>query len=55
MAMVDRIARGEPPAHPTRIVQASIAADHKPAPVIPADVPAASQITADMLSHSTAH
>ena len=55
MAMVDRIVRGEPPAHPTKIVQASIAADHKPIPVIPAEVPATGKITADMLSHSTAH
>lgn len=55
MDMVDRIARGEPPAHPTRIVQASIAADNKPAPVIPADVPAAGSITADMLNHSRTH
>ena len=40
MAGVDAIARGEPPADPTRIVQASIAADGKPqrsaAPVAPA-------------------
>lgn len=32
MEFVDAIARGEPPANPTRIVQASIAADNKPAP-----------------------
>jgi len=55
MAMVDRIVRGEPPAHPTKVVQASIAADHKPAPVILPEAPATRQITADMLSHSTAH
>ena len=30
MAAVDAINRGEPPANPTRIVQASIAADNKP-------------------------
>ena len=53
MDAVDAIARGEPPANPTFIVQASIAADNKPqkmpppapvaAPVtieIPAEVPA---------------
>ena len=32
MDAVDAIARGEPPGNPTRIVQASIAADNKPAP-----------------------
>ncbi len=32
MQWVDKIERGEPPAHPSRILQASIAADHKPAP-----------------------
>ena len=36
MAGVDAIQRGEPPANPTRIVQASIAADNKPAPAAPA-------------------
>ena len=30
MDAVDAIARGEPPAHPTTILQASIASDHKP-------------------------
>ena len=33
MAAVDAIERGEPPANPTRILQASIAADNKPVPV----------------------
>lgn len=33
MAGADAIARGEPPANPTRILQASIAADNKPVPV----------------------
>jgi peptidylprolyl isomerase len=32
MAAVDAITRGEPPASPTRILQASIAADNKPVP-----------------------
>lgn len=32
MAAVDAITRGEPPANPTRIVQASIASDNKPVP-----------------------
>jgi peptidylprolyl isomerase len=55
MATVDAIVRGEPPAHPTRIIQASIASDNKPVPAIPVAVPAASSITADMLNHSRAH
>jgi peptidylprolyl isomerase len=33
MAFVDAIERGEPPANPSRIVQASIAADNIPPPV----------------------
>jgi cyclophilin family peptidyl-prolyl cis-trans isomerase len=33
MQYVDAIQRGEPPEKPDRILQASIAADHKPAPV----------------------
>lgn len=36
MQWVDAIARGEPPANPSRILQASIAADHKPPPPFPA-------------------
>ena len=50
MAGVDAITRGEPPANPTRILQASIAADNKP---VPAPQPVAEEeveITADMLS-----
>lgn len=38
MDAVDAINRGEPPANPTRILQASIAADNKP---VPAPMPAA--------------
>jgi peptidylprolyl isomerase len=50
MDAVDAIHRGEPPADPTRIVQASIAADHKPQKfAAPAVAPAAS-ITADQLN-----
>jgi peptidylprolyl isomerase len=33
MDIVDRIAKGEPPSNPTKIVQASIASDNKPRPV----------------------
>jgi len=55
MDWVDRVVRGEPPAHPTRIIQASIAADHKPPPQISPALPAPGAITADMLNHSAAH
>ena len=49
MDAVDAINRGEPPANPTRVLQASIAADNKAPPVAPPPAPAA-PITADMLS-----
>jgi len=49
MPYVDAIQRGEPPATPTRIVQASIATDGKPAPAMPAPV-ASAPITADQLN-----
>jgi peptidylprolyl isomerase len=49
MEAVDAINRGEPPANPTYILQASIAADNKAPPPPPA--PAAdAPVTADMLS-----
>lgn len=51
MDTVDAITRGEPPANPTKIVQASIAADNKPAPAIAAPAETRS-FTADMLSNS---
>jgi cyclophilin family peptidyl-prolyl cis-trans isomerase len=41
MAFVDKIARGEPPEQPDRIVQASIAADNKPLPTFAPATPAA--------------
>ncbi len=34
MDAVDAVERGEPPTNPTKILQASIGADHKPPPVI---------------------
>lgn len=49
MAAVDAITRGEPPANPTRIVQASIAVDGKSRPS-PSAQPQEQEITADMLS-----
>ena len=54
MDLVDAIQRGEPPEAPTKILQASILADHKAAR-LPGAAPAASSaagITADMLSKS---
>ncbi len=49
MAAVDAIKRGEPPANPTRILQASIASDGKARPASAAP-PQQDEITADMLS-----
>ncbi|NNC59059.1 MAG: peptidylprolyl isomerase [Erythrobacter sp.] len=49
MAAVDAIARGEPPANPSRIVQASIASDNKPVPR-PAPAPVEQEVTADELN-----
>jgi peptidylprolyl isomerase len=53
MAAVDAIERGEPPEHPTTILQASVAADGKPqklpAPVVPIAVP---DISIDQLNNS---
>jgi peptidylprolyl isomerase len=50
MDVVDRIERGEPPEHPTKIVHASLASDNVPAPAPVA--PAAPAITAAQLSNS---
>jgi cyclophilin family peptidyl-prolyl cis-trans isomerase len=52
MQYVDAIERGEPPANPDRILQASVAADNKPAPVFAPKAPPAPsepEITADQL------
>ncbi|WP_338445808.1 peptidylprolyl isomerase [Pelagerythrobacter marensis] len=49
MAAVDAIARGEPPANPTRILQASIAADNKGRPAAQAPAAPQEEITAEML------
>lgn len=54
MPAVDAIARGEPPANPTRILQASIAADGKPRPMQVPLAPEDQMVTADMLSASVA-
>ena len=54
MDYVDAVVRGEPPQNPTKIVQASIAADNKPVPAMEAPS-AAKAITADMLSNSSSN
>ena len=50
MAGVDAIQRGEPPANPTRILQASIAADTQPVPAMPAAPTADADISIDDLN-----
>lgn len=47
MHFVDQIQRGQPPANPTRILQASLASQHLAPPVT---TPMTGKITADMLS-----
>ena len=54
MEYVDAIERGEPPANPTKIVQASLASDGKPRPAAPAAAPAPS-LTAPSLTASPAN
>ena len=51
IAAVDEIQRGEPPQNPTRVLQASIAADGKAPPALPVPAPQ-EEITADMLRNS---
>ncbi len=55
MDAVDTIERGEPPEKPTRILQASLAADNLPRPAPAATPAAAAAITADQLSNSTSN
>ena len=52
MAAVDAIQRGEPPANPTRILQASIAADNVPQMMPGEATPPSERITLDMLNAS---
>lgn len=47
MQWVDAIERGEPPANPSSVLQASIAADNKPVPVFPAPKPAEDAVAAE--------
>jgi len=51
MDVVDRIERGEPPEHPTKIVHASLASEGVPPPPAPVAAPAPA-ITADQLNSS---
>ncbi len=51
MDVVDRIERGEPPANPTKVVQASIAADNVPPPAAAKAAPPAA-ISVDQLNSS---
>ena len=50
MDAIDAIHRGEPPADPTVVLQASIAADGKPQMMAPAPVAPVSTVTADELN-----
>jgi cyclophilin family peptidyl-prolyl cis-trans isomerase len=50
MDMADAVVRGEPPANPTKILQASIASDKKPRPAPQAVVP--TKISVDQLNSS---
>ncbi len=54
MQFVDVIERGEPPAKPSKVLQASIASDNVPPPAFPAPAapPAEAPITVDQLSGS---
>ena len=54
MEHVDAIQRGEPPSNPTRIVQASIAADNLPPPAVTAAAPVSTP-TVDELNASQAN
>ncbi len=47
MQWVDPIERGEPPANPSRVLQASIAADNKPPPAFQPPKPAADPLAAE--------
>ncbi|NNE48687.1 MAG: peptidylprolyl isomerase [Altererythrobacter sp.] len=50
MEGADTINRGEPPANPTRILQASIASDNRPQVFPQPEAPVEEEITADLLS-----
>ncbi len=44
MEFVDKIAAGEPPVDPSKIIQASMASDHKPAPAPQSVIPSAAKL-----------
>ncbi|TFU05554.1 peptidylprolyl isomerase [Polymorphobacter arshaanensis] len=44
MEFVDKIAPGEPPADPSKIIQASMASDHKPPPAPQSTIPSAAKL-----------
>lgn len=52
MDVVDAVERGEPPANPTKILQASLLSQNLPRPVIAPPAPPAAPISADQLSNS---
>ena len=52
MQFVDAIERGEPPASPSKVLQASIAADNVPPPAVPAQPDAEKPIALDQPSGS---
>ena len=52
MQFVDAIERGEPPANPSTVIQASIATDNVPPPAFPKQPVAEKPITVDQLSGS---
>ncbi len=52
MDVADRIERGEPPEKPTKILQASMASDNLPPPVIAPPAVAPAPVTVDQLNNS---
>ena len=52
MDMVDKIERGEPPLAPTKIVQATIAADNQAPPAVTAPAAATPAVSVDQLNNS---
>lgn len=55
MDVVDAIAKGEPPANPTKIVRASLGSDNVPPPAVPAAAPASAAPTTDQLNNSVSN
>ena len=55
MDAVDKIERGEPPANPTKILQASLASDHKAPPAPPPPPVKEKEVTVDELINSVSN